>query len=900
MVRAVAAVVAFLLASAATAAATKISAAIPAGRVLGDFAIAPNGARVVYELETDTGFDVVALVSASLGGGAAATLLSLPITDVEHQRSIAAWAITPDSTAVVLLSDENGLLGVNDLFVVAIDGASPAVQLNVAPAPGDVAAFGVAADSARVVFETNDDRLFSVALGGGTPVALGSLTGAFPPRFRIAPDGSRVVSTADPGAGAQVFSVPVAGGAPTQLSDQSGVALPADAITPDGTRVVFFGAHGGELWTTPIASMAPVRLVGPTAISASDVQLTRDSRAAVFIAGTAPALALFRVPLDGSGAAQRLSGAAQQVSTTAFAVTPNGRRIVYRVASGDQFRLFAVTTDGGARVELTPPTLAGLGAYDGYQVDASSASVVYGAEQDAAGVVELYRVAIGGGAAVKLTRSPMPAAADLDVASVRISPNGAGVLYVADQDTDGVEELFTNGITGGTPQKLHSSLAPNGDVSTATGSAPAFTPDSTHVVYEADQDTDDVFELYVSDALLPPVVPMPTETVTATPPATPTSKASGTTATPAVTPIVLGTSTTTATPTPVATRTPAPEVCDDCIDNDFDGLVDRADAASCPPPANGGGAGLDGDAARAAVACQKALGSAGATLVARRMRTLGACLQGAFACVQHGADPRCLARAGKACDRAVAARAAAIAKLAKAVGTRCADPRLPSDALRAAAGLGFDAEATGCAAFGVPALDDATAMATCVAALETCRADTILGMEMPRARELLARTGRDPGTIAPCLPLDAASGAASGSPAALACAEAVAKRGAAYVSARLAAEQRCVDAGTACVQMKGNGCSAKAAETCGKLRHEIAAAATRLRATLARACAPAALLDTAGVGLSLRASECTALGASLDSVDTAASCIVAQHACRVDQMLVRQAPRAVELGAIAP
>src|SRR5689334_6099181 len=130
MLRAVAAFM-FLLASAAGAHATKISAPIPAGYVLGDFAVAPDGARVVYELETDTGFDVVALVSVPIGGGGSATLLSLPSMDVDHQRSIAEWTITPDSAAVVLLSDVDGMLDVDDLFRVPIDGSSAATKLNV-------------------------------------------------------------------------------------------------------------------------------------------------------------------------------------------------------------------------------------------------------------------------------------------------------------------------------------------------------------------------------------------------------------------------------------------------------------------------------------------------------------------------------------------------------------------------------------------------------------------------------------------------------------------------------------------------------------------------------------------------------------------------------------------------
>lgn len=78
-----------------------------------------------------------------------------------------------------------------------------------------------------------------------------------------------------------------------------------------------------------------------------------------------------------------------------------------------------------------------------------------------------------------------------DVESFRISPDGQTVVYIADQDVHGVNELYSVPITGGVEVKLNQGLIAGGDVVTAF-----FAADSTRVVYKADQEQNGVFELY--------------------------------------------------------------------------------------------------------------------------------------------------------------------------------------------------------------------------------------------------------------------------------------------------------------------------------------------------------------------------------------------------------------------
>ena len=123
-----------------------------------------------------------------------------------------------------------------------------------------------------------------------------------------------------------------------------------------------------------------------------------------------------------------------------------------------------------------------------YQISPDGATVVYLADQDTDEVDELYSVPVGGDTPVKLS-SALPAG--VNISNYEISPDGATVVYLADQDTAGVDELYSVPIGGGTPIMLNSSLAEGGNVSDYQ-----ICPDGSTVVYRADQDTDEVDELY--------------------------------------------------------------------------------------------------------------------------------------------------------------------------------------------------------------------------------------------------------------------------------------------------------------------------------------------------------------------------------------------------------------------
>jgi dipeptidyl aminopeptidase/acylaminoacyl peptidase len=103
-------------------------------------------------------------------------------------------------------------------------------------------------------------------------------------------------------------------------------------------------------------------------------------------------------------------------------------------------------------------------------------------------LVGLLPASRGEAAAVKLNPPPV---AGGQVSHFRISPSGGRVVYVADQEVDEVRELYRVPLVGGMVIKLNSPLVAGGDVHDFQ-----IGPDGGQVVYRADQEQDDTFELY--------------------------------------------------------------------------------------------------------------------------------------------------------------------------------------------------------------------------------------------------------------------------------------------------------------------------------------------------------------------------------------------------------------------
>jgi len=222
------------------------------------------------------------------------------------------------------------------------------------------------------------------------------------------------------------------------------------------------------------------------------LSISPDSRRVLFLADADfnNVYALYSVPIDGSESPLKLNGTLPfGVSVEAgFLIAPDSSRVVYQAGR----KVFSVPLEGGVAVQLNGPLPAGAHV-DSFGISSDSARVVYVADEDVSGVHEIFSVPINGSSAPVRLNGPLVAGGDV-IPQVDISSDSSRVVYVADEDVDEIRELFSVPIDGSSaPVQLNGPLVAGGTVISGFLS---ISSDSSRVVYSADEVTNEVFELF--------------------------------------------------------------------------------------------------------------------------------------------------------------------------------------------------------------------------------------------------------------------------------------------------------------------------------------------------------------------------------------------------------------------
>ena len=273
-------------------------------------------------------------------------------------------------------------------------------------------------------------------------------------------------------------------------------------LSPDGRFAVY--THDAEvdqaleLWSVRVAGGTPVRLTNPlpSGIGVSRFEISADSQRVVYTVAqeTAGQIELYSIPIAGpEGAWVKLNGelpSGGDVDSFSFSLSPDSTRVVYLAdqVTDSIWDAWTVPIDGGTSTRLRPPFFAvGSEAYGGVRpvISPDSERVFFLANFSALDAYELWSARVDGtGGLVQLTEGEEFWSTDWTV-----SPDSTRVLYVS--ILSGNLELYSVPSAGGSAVKLNSAMPSGGNVAEYHVS-----PDSSRVVYLADQQTDEVFELY--------------------------------------------------------------------------------------------------------------------------------------------------------------------------------------------------------------------------------------------------------------------------------------------------------------------------------------------------------------------------------------------------------------------
>ena len=406
------------------------------------------------------GLDELILVyRAPLDGTQPAALLEWHET---FETTLDFLRATPDGTRVVYVTSMGGFFS-RELYSLPTDGSARSQALASwfdGPAP-----VRITPDSSRIIYETRDsyfnsDVLFSVGVDVGGSQRLADPSKSVEGSYQDAFDGV-VYQVRDVITGAhELLTSPYDGSSPetviaSNLQPDSGFR-----VSPDGTHVAFVreSPTDVELCYGPIddGPAAVVLTTLPTTVQFGELLFDPSGARLVYRANAdSPGSSeLYSMPVDASQAPVKIhpsftpSGGVPAPSSFGspapnFRITPDGKRVVYR-ADARQVSLLELSSspiDGvGPTHLLHDPLVSGQSVHDDFRLLERSPFVLYRGGPDAVNL-PLWSSRTDSAALASLRSGPFVHPTEVEE-DFLVTPQEDYVIYIADQETDGVEEVF--------------------------------------------------------------------------------------------------------------------------------------------------------------------------------------------------------------------------------------------------------------------------------------------------------------------------------------------------------------------------------------------------------------------------------------------------------------------------
>jgi len=284
----------------------------------------------------------------------------------------------------------------------------------------------------------------------------------------------------------------------------------ADLASPDLFELFAVPADGSRLPRRLHPPLASPRKVSPEfrlSPAGTEVVFRSDAREEesheLFVTRVADGVVR---PLSGALVAGGDVLAAAQ-GTANFWISPDGLRVVYLAdqAIDEVVEFWSVPLDASAPpVRLHAPLSGALDALPEAHFTPDGRRVVFPLELTLDGTVELVIAPVDGSAPPTVLSAPFPPGGGLKTngllgssGALALAPGGRHAFYLAEQDVDGVVELFSVALDASrAPLRWNAPLVPGGNVVSF-----ALRPTPGAVLYLADQEEDEAFELWLASFL---------------------------------------------------------------------------------------------------------------------------------------------------------------------------------------------------------------------------------------------------------------------------------------------------------------------------------------------------------------------------------------------------------------
>ena len=442
-------------------------------------ATSPNGEYIVYGTANNTASSTSNMLSQKSDMSEGPVALS---PQLGGGREISSLRVSPDGQTVVFTSEE-ALNNLRELYSVPITGPSSArVKLNgpMDPPVGSsivgVNIVAISPDSTHVLYmakQTGDARheLYSAPIDGSSPAVrltnLGTNGSVHGDKIHISPDGSLVTFISNQAVAEhfELYRVPITGPSSSAVvlnHASDGESVLDNLISPDGNNVVYRAARSdfNGLYRVPIDRSSEPVLINPIPVTDGDVEsqykISADSSYVVFTGDldTNNIRELYSVPIAGPSTetVKLHTDLSAGHDVEYFDLTPDSNSVVFRMdtsVSNYQFDLYRSPLDGSSSA-----TRLNVNAHDTVNVESTfhispnSEFVVYIADQDTNDVSELYLASLTDSQTPIKLNTPFPDGGEMGGSFlnsrnyVRIGPNATRILYGAEQLTDGTTELF--------------------------------------------------------------------------------------------------------------------------------------------------------------------------------------------------------------------------------------------------------------------------------------------------------------------------------------------------------------------------------------------------------------------------------------------------------------------------